>query len=225
MQYKAVIFDLDGTLLDSLNDLANCMNDTLSRFGFPRHEVGAYRYFVGDGMRNLVCRAMPREVTDEKIIAACFAAMKEEYARRWNELTRPYPQIPELLQTLHSLGLKLAVLSNKPHEFTEMAVRELLPGIPFAAAFGERLGRPRKPDPAGALEILKILGVEAGQCLYLGDSSTDMRTATAAGVFPVGVLWGFRPAEELLANGARILLEKPLDLLKYMSEMCIGSDI
>lgn len=213
MKYKGVIFDLDGTLLDSLKDLANSTNEILRRHDFPGHPLEKYKYFVGDGMYNLLYRTLPCERRQEDFVKQCVTEMKEEYGKHWADKTRPYPGIPQLLQGLQEKGLKLAVLSNKPDEFAKVIVKKFFPDQ-FAEVAGERSGIPKKPDPQGALAIAKALQISPQELLYLGDTNTDMQTAVAAGMFPVGVLWGFRGAEELLASGAKVLIEKPLDLLQ-----------
>jgi len=213
MKYQGVIFDADGTLLDSLEDLANSTNIVLERHSFPCHALEKYKYFVGDGMYNLLSRALPCEERTEDLIKQCVMEMKEEYSKCWAQKTKAYQEIPELLEALLTKGLKLAVLSNKPDEFINIVIDKFFPGK-FGKAAGERAGVPKKPDPTGALVIAQELGIAPHEWLYLGDTNTDMQTAVAAGMYPVGVLWGFRPAEELLASGAKVLLEKPLDLFK-----------
>ena len=217
MKYKAVLFDLDGTLLNTLEDLADSTNCVLQRLGFPVHASHAYKYFVGDGMMNLVRRALPEgSGNDEELAAKCLAAVKEEYARRWRDKTRPYPGVPEMLDALKQRGIKLVVLSNKPDEFTKLTVETLLSRWTFDAVLGERPSVARKPDPAGAFEIARMIGVPPGEFLYLGDTATDMCTAVSAGMYPVGALWGFRTAEELTANGAKTLIREPAELLHLL---------
>jgi phosphoglycolate phosphatase len=213
MKYKGVIFDLDGTLLDSLEDLANCVNQVLKCHGFPSHALEKYRYFVGDGMYNLLLRALPCEQRQDSFIKQCVTEMKGEYARHWADKTRPYQEIPQLLQGLQEKGLKLAVLSNKPDEFAKIVVARFFPGQ-FVQVVGEGAGIPKKPNPQGALAVAETMQISPRELLYLGDTNTDMQTAVAAGMFPVGVLWGFREAAELEASGAKVLIEKPLDLLQ-----------
>lgn len=213
MDFKAVLFDLDGTLLDSLEDLADSMNAVLHRQRYPEHPVEAYKYFVGDGIEALARRALPEAHRDEEAIAACVREMRQEYGNRWDKKTRPYPGIPELLDELSRRGVKMTVFSNKPDETTRVMVARLLPRWRFERVRGERPGTPRKPDPAGALEIARELGLSPEEFLYVGDTDTDMKTALAAGMFPVGVLWGFRDAGELEAHGARAIIKRPLDLL------------
>lgn len=215
MKYKAVVFDLDGTLLNSLADLANSTNEALKSLGFPCHEVEKYKSFIGNGMYNLVRRALPIEHTQEELISECLAAVKKEYGQHWADKTVPYPGITELLSALQVKGLKLAVLSNKPHEFAKIIVEKYFPGQ-FEQTFGERPGIPRKPDPQGAFDIAETMKLSPQDFLYIGDSGTDMQTAVAAGMYPIGVLWGFRGAEDIQAGGAKVLLKKPLDLLKVL---------
>jgi phosphoglycolate phosphatase len=217
MKFKAVIFDLDGTLVDSLEDLADAMNAVLTRNRLPPHPVAAYRYFVGDGITMLVRRALPFEVADEEALNRLVGEMQREYRECRTRKTRPYPGIVEMLAALVQAGLRLAVLSNKPEEAARHLVGELLPGSGFEMVLGAVPERPRKPDPAAALEIAAALGLEPCECIYVGDSAVDIRTAAAAGMFPAGVGWGFRPAAELIAAGARMLLSEPADLLAWIS--------
>jgi phosphoglycolate phosphatase len=216
MNHKAVIFDLDGTLLNTIGDLTDSMNLTLSRFGFKGHDQETYKYFVGDGIEALVQRALPPENRDEEMVARCVAIMREEYALRWDKKTRPYPGIPELLDALSQKGWPISILSNKPDDSTQMVVAKLLPRWSFQIILGSRPSVPKKPDPTAALEIAGLLNLSPAQFIYLGDTGTDMKTALRAGMFPVGALWGFRTAQELMAEGAQVLIEKPLDLLQYL---------
>lgn len=213
---QAVIFDLDGTLLDSLEDLADSMNHVLAAAGLPTHAVAAYRFFVGDGVEMLVRRAAPEERADTATLARLAIAMREEYDRRATSKTRPYPGIPELLDELSARGLPVAILSNKPHDATRHVVARLLPRWRFAAVQGVLPEIPRKPDPAGALALAARLHLAPGEVLYVGDTDTDMRTARAAGMRAVGVLWGFRPGAELTAAGAQFLVATPADILPLL---------
>jgi len=218
MKFQAVIFDLDGTLLDTLTDIADSMNTVLARFGFPTHPVNAYRYFTGGGTEYLVKLSLPEKHRDNQTVSKCLTAHKKEYQKRWANNTKPYDGIPELLDGLEKLGLPKAVLSNKPDEFTQIMVKTLLPRWSFSTICGEQPEIPRKPDPSAALEIARRLKIPPEKFLYLGDSNTDMQTANSAGMYAVGVLWGFRTAEELLANGAKILIKTPLDVLPLINE-------
>jgi len=216
MPFRAIIFDLDGTLLDTLDDIANAANRVLSARGFPTHPNANYRTFIGEGVIRLMLRALPKSQKDEDTVQACVGAYVQEYGRTWNALTKPYPGVPELLDALVARRLKLAVLSNKPDHFTQQCVGELLANWDFDVVMGATDQFPRKPDPASASETAKRLGVPPSECLYVGDSGVDMQTARAAHMCAVGVLWGFRGRKELLKDGAQFLIKKPgeaLDLL------------
>ncbi len=216
MGYKAVIFDLDGTLLDTLGDIASCMNDVLERLDFPMHELDKYKYFVGDGIKVLVERVIPEDKRTLETIETCLSEYREEYSKRWDEKARPYDGIPELLDELVSRNIKLAILSNKPHQITVSAVEKLLSKWHFEVIYGERTGLPKKPDPHSAFEIIDIIGVKPEEILYLGDTNVDMETANAAGMYPVGVLWGFRDADELNESGAKTLIAHPMELVRLL---------
>lgn len=213
MRFQAVVFDLDGTLLNTLEDIAHSANSALVRYGFPSHGVDEYRYFVGEGLTMLISRALPAEKRNDDIVSDCVKAFNENYSRNWNVNTTPYQGVLELLNELTAKHLKMAILSNKPDDSTKHCVRELLPYKSFEMVLGQREGTPRKPDPAGALEIAETLGIAPPQFLYLGDSGIDMQTATRAGMFPVGALWGFRSAEELRTHGAQVVIDRPMELL------------
>lgn len=216
MKFKAVIFDLDGTLLNTIDDLANSMNAVLERSGYPTHGNDSYKYFVGDGLRNLVKRALPENKKDDTSVDLYLAELKTEYGKRWDEKTRPYEGIPELLDALTARGLKLAVLSNKVDNMTQLVISRLLSNWHFDIVAGEKAGVPRKPNPAGALKIAEQLAIKPEEILYLGDTNVDMQTAMSAGMYAVGVLWGFRQADELVKGGARILIPKPEVLLDML---------
>lgn len=213
MRVQAVLFDLDGTLLDTLEDIANSANSALLRYGLPTHSVDAYRYFIGDGVTMLISRALPDESRDSDIIAKCVKGFRQDYSRNWNVKTRPYEGVPELLDALAAKHIKMAILSNKPDDFTKQCVSELLPNHNFEMILGQRDAIPIKPDPVGALQIADRLGITPSRFLYLGDSAIDMKTAVRAGMFPVGALWGFRPLEELQEHGAQAVIDHPMDLL------------
>ncbi len=213
--FSAVLFDLDGTLLDTLQDLGNAVNRVLERNGMPPHDINAYRTFVGDGVHMLVRRALPESRRDPESVSRMVEEFRLEYRKHWKENSKPYPGVAELLDALSARRIPMAVLSNKPHDFTSRCVEEFLGKWAFAAVLGEREGVPRKPDPAGALEVARKLGIRPEAFVYLGDSSVDMETARAAGMVPVGALWGFRTGEELMRSGAHGLLERPEDLLRF----------
>jgi phosphoglycolate phosphatase len=214
--HSCVLFDLDGTLVDSLADLADSMNRVLTRHGLPSHPVQAYRYFVGEGIVKLVQRALPVEARQPDLIEECVREMRQEYALHWADTTKPYPGIAELLDALTARQIEMAILSNKPDELTREVVRTLLPKWHFAVVAGARETIPRKPDPAGALRIADLLHRNPADFLYLGDTNTDMQTARGAGMFAIGALWGFRTAEELKKNGAQTLLSVPIELCRLL---------
>ncbi|MDY6881072.1 MAG: HAD family hydrolase [Thermodesulfobacteriota bacterium] len=214
MRYKAVVFDLDGTLLDTLDDIGDSANRVLAQRGFPIHSMDDYSQFVGDGARELVIRSLPENKRDRETVNACFEEFRMVYRENWQVKTRLYDGIREMLDALQKRGIKMAVLSNKPHEFAVQCVEAFLSDWRFEVVFGERASVPRKPDPAGALEIIDHLKCPAASFVYLGDTGVDMETAARAGMFPVGVLWGFRKKEELLDHGAKRLIDRPVDLLE-----------
>ena len=213
MRYRAVLFDLDGTLLNTLEDIADATNAALRQLGFPEYPLEPYKLFVGDGVETLIRRVLPTAACTAPLIAQCATLMRAEYGQRWKMKTRPYEGVSELLDELTARGIKMAVLSNKPAAFTRLCVSELLARWEFAVVVGETPAVPKKPDPGGALQIARQLGLAPAEFVYLGDTNTDMQTAVGAGMFAVGALWGFRTPEELLANGAKLLITKPLELL------------
>jgi phosphoglycolate phosphatase len=215
----AILFDLDGTLLDTLEDIGNSMNRTLSRLGFPIHPIATYKQFVGEGMTMLARRALPNEVSaDAAVVAGCVAFMREEYTSHCMDATDVYPGIRELLAELRRLEMIITVLSNKPDGMAQALLKKYFPRTAFDAAFGANESFPSKPDPEGALTIARNLNIPPECFLFLGDSKTDMETANAAGMYPVGALWGFRDASELLKSGAKTLISQPRELLDVLHE-------
>lgn len=215
MSFKAVLFDLDGTLLDTLEDLADSMNAALASRGWPVHPVKSYRYFVGDGFEVLVRRTIPQGI-DDRMVRECVSEAQSEYRKRWKSKSGLYPGISDLLDGLTVKGIVLTILSNKPHAFVEEIARHFFGKWTFSATQGARPEVPRKPDPAAALAISRGVGVPPASFLYLGDTNTDMETAIAAGMFPVGALWGFRPESELRDAGARAFAAHPKDVLELI---------
>ena len=213
MNYKAVIFDLDGTLLNSLNDIADSANNVLANHGFFTHKVDDYKIFVGSGIKELMTRALPEKERNPDAIDDYVKQYREEYAQNWNNKTKPYDGIAEMLFKLVSRHIKIAVLSNKLHAFTKQCVDELLPQWEFDIVMGFQDSIPPKPDPTGALEIARQLNFSPSRIIYVGDSDIDMQTGVAAGMHTVGVLWGFRTKDELQKSGAKTLIEKPQELL------------
>jgi phosphoglycolate phosphatase len=218
MKAGAILFDLDGTLLDSIEDLTDSMNAALGRLGFPGHDVESCKRLVGEGIEHFAINALPaRKRSDESTIARLVELLRDEYRKRWAQKTRPYDGIAELLGGLADRGLRLAVLSNKADDFTRLMVAHFFPNRKFEVVRGARPGMPRKPDPSPALRIAQELGLDPAEIVLLGDTKTDMETGTRAGMVPIGALWGFRSAEELLASGARNLIRRPEELLPLLS--------
>ena len=200
--FVAAIFDLDGTLLNTLEDIADSVNAALLTMGFPTHDVSAYKRFVGEGVMVLVQRALPEKNRDDETLARTAMLVFNEYKDRWNIKTRPYDGISEMLDKMAALQIKLAVLSNKPDQYTKQSVEQFLAKWTFDPVIG--VGKfPPKPSLEGANAIIEKLGVKPERVVYVGDSGVDMKTATDCGFFPVGVLWGFRESDELLEDGAK----------------------
>ena len=219
MKFKAVIFDLDGTLLDSLQDLANTLNSVLVDNGLPTRDIEDFRYLVGYGMDELVRKALPLHLQNQQeLLEKLRQEMLEHYAKTWKTYTVPYPGIDELLDWMDTTPIKKGVLSNKPDRFTKLCVETLLSPWKFDWITGHYPGISHKPDPQGALMMAEELHVDPAEVLYIGDSGVDMQTAVAAGMYPLGVLWGFRTKEELLENGAKLLVEKPQEIIGVLSE-------
>jgi len=215
MKFKAVIFDLDGTLLDTLVDLASAVNLVLAANGYEIHPVEAYKYLVGRGMEKLVRSALAEKKPDQGTVLELQRQIEAEYAQCWADTTGTYAGIPELLDILTERNISMAILSNKPHSFMQLIVDKFFKSWLFEVVFGARERCPKKPDPAGAKEIVSILKLREEQILYVGDTDTDMQTACNAGLLPAGVLWGFRTEKELRDNGAWQIAAEPAELLKF----------
>ncbi len=212
MKIQLVIFDLDGTLLDSVEDIAASTNYALQQMGHPTHPVSSYKRFVGNGIAKLFERALP----EEKRTSENIARMREYFTARYNDhmtdATRPYAGLPELLSELHQKGIKLAVASNKYHSATERLVAHYFPDLPFVAVLGHRIGQPTKPDPSIIQEILALSGIAASQTLYVGDSGVDMQTAINSNTIACGVSWGLRPRSELESFHPAFLVDTTAEL-------------
>jgi phosphoglycolate phosphatase len=220
----AAIFDLDGTILNTLPDLGNSLNTALSLSGYPTHTLVEYKTMVGNGMGKLVQRSLPPDKQTPEIIDEIRTLFKGEYKKHQCDLTKPYQGIEELLSKLIELKWPLGVLSNKDHENTTIIINHFFPNQ-FKIILGVSPDRPPKPELVGAREAALALGVPAGNIFYLGDSDVDMFTALNAGFKPFGVSWGFRPAAELTKAGALTILEHPMDFFKIVSEFCAETSI
>ena len=213
---KLCVFDLDGTLIDSLLDLAKSMNESLKENGYPAKPEEEYRFLVGDGLSALVDRAAAPSVLSHREKEKIVFSFHQNYQKNCYERTKPYPGIVSLLTTLKNKGIRLGVLSNKPDEFVKKIVPYFFEESLFIEIEGNRSELPRKPDPLSLLQMLDCWGIEKQECLYVGDSDVDVKTAKNAGVISCGVLWGFRGYEELKTQGADFLIEHPDDLLKVI---------
>lgn len=213
---RLVIFDLDGTLLDTVADLANATNYVLEALGFPTHPISAYYNFVGRGINNLFRAALPEGSKDDATVAQMRALFVPYYNAHNTDASRPYPGIPALLDELQKRGIAMAVASNKYQAATEKLIRHFFPDISFVIVLGQREGFPMKPDPAIVELIRTTTGTEREEILYVGDSGIDMQTASNAQVESVGVTWGFRPEEELKANHACHLVTHADEILRFI---------
>jgi phosphoglycolate phosphatase len=216
MTTMALLFDLDGTLLNTLEDLADSANLVLEAMGCPTHPVDPYRFFVGDGVEMLGRRALPRGRRSDRDLARFVELMRKIYAERQTCKTRPYDGVEEMLRGLSERGCILTVLSNKPNGSVKSLVTALLGMYDFAVVRGAVPGFPKKPDPAGALAVAAEIGLAPEQFLYLGDTATDMKTATAAGMYPVGAAWGFRGEKELRESGAAVIVQDPREVVELV---------
>ena len=216
MTCKAVIFDLDGTLLDTLQDIVNTLNSVLSLHGYPVHSLDECRILVGHGMRELVRKALPEGVGTPETIERLLPEFLDHYSRNWNIHSRPYPGISSMLDSLAEHNIKIAILSNKADHFTHLCAEFLLKEWRFDVVMGHHNGIAHKPDPQGALLVAEMLGEKPASILYVGDSGIDMLTASRAGMFPLGVLWGFRPESELLEYGAKSLARHPGEIIEKL---------
>ncbi len=210
---RAIIFDLDGTLVDTIGDIGASVNGALAELGYPARTREELYRLVGNGMRVLVTRCLPEKARTEERIEACLALASARYAASPAALSVPYPGVQELLAELGRRGVPCAVLSNKPDPLTRPLVEAVLPGHGLRIVRGEVPGRPRKPDPAVAREIAAELGAEPAETIFLGDSDVDVLTARNAGFFAVGAAWGFRGRAELEGAGADQIIDAPMDLL------------
>lgn len=211
--YKAILFDLDGTLLDTIGDIARCANQALASLGYPTHSEARYKELVGDGLANLARKVLPEEHRSDEAVQRYVECYRGVYTHGWQVTTTPYPGIRETLQELARRRIPLAVLSNKKHEFTRLCVSTYFPDIQFADVRGEVHGTPIKPHPEAALAIAEALGVTPAECLFVGDSEIDIQTAHAAGMTSVGVEWGFRPRAILEDSRAHHIIVNPSELL------------
>lgn len=211
---KTVIFDLDGTLLDSIEDIASSMNKVLESLQLPTHKIEDYKHFVGGGVDILVENALSNQ--SKEIIYEVIKRFKIEYDGKLHSKTLPYDGIYELLDELKKLDINLAVLSNKPHEFTVSYVNHFFKNYNFKEIHGQKKDVPKKPDPKAALDIVKCLDSSCENTYFIGDTKIDMQTAKSANMTAIGVLWGFRDEKELRENGADFIVKEPLEIINII---------
>ena len=214
-KYLAAIFDMDGTLINSLDDLADSVNETMDHYNFPNHSLEEYRYFVGNGAKKLIRRSVPSEkADDENFISEVLSYYDNCYRKRLTNKTKPYDGIVETLRELQTLNIPIGVCTNKQQFAADEIVEKMFPAKIFDAVIGDQKGLPRKPDPKKVLMIAEQFNVDPSNVAYFGDTSVDMETAHNAGFFSVGVTWGFRPKSELIESGAEFLIDQPKEILK-----------
>ncbi len=212
--FQAIIFDLDGTLIDTIEDLANTVNQLLSNHQLPLHSIDAYRIKVGDGIQKLIERSLPSNTPQNNdFIQILMEEFKNEYQKNWKQKTHPYPGIMQMLHDLERQSIKKGILSNKPQHFTDLCVKHFFPEVSFDLVRGAQKGIPHKPDPLSALDIATSFEVDPGRVIYVGDTAIDMQTAVNAGMYAVGVEWGFRDRKELIEHGAQAVLQSPKELI------------
>lgn len=216
MSIKGIVFDLDGTLADSIEDIADSMNQVLEEQNQPLHNIETYKTFVGNGIRKLVERSLPENLRTPDYFAKTLERMMEVYGENCINKTKLYPGVADLLDQLQQRGLKIAVFSNKANELTQKVVEVLLAQWEVEFVIGAGGDVARKPNPQGALMAAEKMGYAPQDLMFVGDSDVDMETAKNAGMFGLGVLWGFRDAEELKAKGADAIIGNALDLLKHI---------
>lgn len=215
MKYKGIIFDLDGTLVNSLEDIADSMNKVLQGLNYPTHSYDVFQYFIGSGLRNTVSKALPASNNSDEQIEICLERMVKGYSESCTLKTKPYEGIIELLDTLATRNIKVAVFSNKADELTKKIATEIFPDY-FNTAVGLSVESLKKPNPCKALEISKNWNLKPEEVIFVGDSDIDMQTAVNANMFPVGVTWGYRTEEELKASGAKLVLHNPTELINVL---------
>ncbi len=213
---KLAIFDLDGTLLDTIGDLAASCDAVMQMNGLPQHTTDEYRQMVGRGILRLVEAAIPEQMRSPEYVEKVRRDFVAYYLDHIDLHTHPYNGIPELINAMTERGVKIAVASNKFQAGTERLIRSFFPDVEFVAVLGQRVGVPLKPDPQIDLEIIEAAGVEPSETLHIGDSGVDMQTAHAAGVRAVGVTWGFRSREELTESGADVIVDHPEEILNLL---------
>jgi len=214
MKKKAIIFDLDGTLLNSLIDIAESVNYVLEKYNFPTHNIEDYKYMIGNGIQVLIEKALPNNISKTDF-EKYFNEASTIYEKRQTQKSHPYDGIIDMLNSLSDKGISLNILSNKPDNFTKDVVKHFFKDIDFKIVFGAREGVPKKPAANAVNEIVKTIGLDKQEFIYMGDTSTDMLTANAANIESIGVTWGYRKVDELLNAGAKHIVNSPIEVLEF----------
>ncbi len=215
---KAVLFDLDGTLVDSLADLAASADYALNKLGYKGHTAKEYQYFVGNGIPKLIERSLPENARDTQTVQKCLQIFMPYYKEHCDDKSYSYDGMPELVARLKNLGYKTAVITNKAQEMAEKVVLRLI-GDSFDIVCGKREGYPAKPNPKLTLKVMEELGVKPCECAFVGDSDTDMKTAVNSGAVPIGVLWGYRTKKEIKENGAKFIVSNAEEILQILNNI------
>jgi len=216
MKFDAVIFDLDGTLIDSLEDIADAANRVLADLNRPKYPISEYKHLVGDGLGMLFQRALPECENQPELKADCMHRFETAYSECWNNRSKPYDGIVDLLKILSERSMALAVLSNKSDAFTKRCVEYFFAEVAFAHVLGQTDRFPRKPDPTSAKWLATQLATDTDRIAYVGDTNTDMKTALGCGLHAIGVTWGFRPESELIAAGAQCICNSVRQLSDHL---------
>jgi phosphoglycolate phosphatase len=219
LKTKAVIFDLDGTLIDSIKDIALSTNEVLEKLGHKTHQLHAYQKFVGDGALTLLTNALPSN-SNEKTINEALILFKEIYGDTIHKYTKPYTGIYKMLDMLNENNLKLSVLSNKPHQFTVEFIEHFFKNYPFLEVHGQKENIPKKPHPQGIFNIAEALDIPISEIIFVGDTPTDIKTAQSADMTSIGVSWGYRSANELVSSGATYIAKTP----KHLAEIILKNN-
>ena len=217
MKYQAAIFDMDGTLIDSLEDLTDSVNEAMTHYDFPSHTLEECRYFVGNGARKLIERSIPKDkASDSDFVSEVLEYYNGCYKRHLTNKTHPYDGIIDMLKRLQEKNISLGVCTNKQQFAADEIISAMFPANMFGAVIGDQKGLPRKPDPAKVLKIADQFNVKPEHVAYFGDTSVDMETAHNAGFLSIGVTWGFRPKSELIESGAEIIINHPSELWQHV---------
>lgn len=214
---KGIIFDLDGTLINTIADIGGSVNSVLEDYGYPTHTMEEYKKMVGHGFMKLIQSAMPSGLSEEEYEEA-LVKFTYYYDQLYMDSTHPYDGIIEMLKELQARGIKLGVNSNKRNDYANSLVNTLFKDIEFTKVIGSRKDIPNKPDPTSALEIIEVMNLSKDEVMYIGDGETDIKTGIAAGIKTIGVSWGFKGVEVLKNAGAKTIIDEPCEVLNHLND-------